>query len=186
MGVQRSNRHKRTKTGAKKGIHRKKRKFALTRPASNTKIGEQRIREIRTRGGNSKDRALRLNSGNFAILTEPKQSENQNKNIQKFDVNAFTSFESKIMQVMYHPTNTELMRTNTLTKGSIVKIEGEIIDHLRSLNLSHDKVFSEYLKANCVYGVICSRPGQDGNADGYVLMGEELKFYSERFKKGKK
>ena len=49
---------------------RKKRKFELGRPAAMTKIGEQRIHNVRTRGGNKKFRALRLDHGNFAWGSE--------------------------------------------------------------------------------------------------------------------
>ena len=49
---------------------RKKRKFELGRPAANTKIGERRIHNVRTRGGNIKFRAMRLDHGNFAWGSE--------------------------------------------------------------------------------------------------------------------
>lgn len=50
--------------------HRKKRKYELGRPAANTKIGVQRIHTVRTRGGNKKYRALRLDHGNFSWGSE--------------------------------------------------------------------------------------------------------------------
>jgi small subunit ribosomal protein S8e len=38
-----------------------------------------------------------------------------------------------------------------------------------------------------ILAAIASRPGQCGRADGYLLEGEELEFYSKRVsKKGKK
>lgn len=163
MGIQRSNRHKRTKSGAKKGISHKKRKHALARPPSNTKIGENRVRPVRVRGGNIKQRALRLNTGTFKLG----------------DVSA----NVKIMQVMYHPTNTELMRTNTLTKSSVVRIES---DQLASATLRcDDPIASDLAQRNIIYGIVESRPGQTGNVEGSVLVGEELAFYMDRFKKGK-
>jgi len=42
----------------------------LGRPASNTKLGPQRIHTVRTRGGNKKYRALRLDTGNFSWASE--------------------------------------------------------------------------------------------------------------------
>lgn len=49
---------------------RKKRKFMLGRPAAMTKIGPKRIHVVRTRGGNKKFRALRLEGGNFSWGSE--------------------------------------------------------------------------------------------------------------------
>uniref|UniRef100_A0A2L2Z433 40S ribosomal protein S8 n=1 Tax=Parasteatoda tepidariorum TaxID=114398 RepID=A0A2L2Z433_PARTP len=49
--------HKLRKTGGKRKPSRKKRKFALGRPAANTKNGPQRIHTVRNRGGNKKYRA---------------------------------------------------------------------------------------------------------------------------------
>jgi small subunit ribosomal protein S8e len=34
--------------------------------------------------------------------------------------------------------------------------------------------------------VISSRPGQSGRADGYILEGKELEFYSKKLEKKKK
>ncbi|KAM0677141.1 ribosomal protein S8A [Binucleata daphniae] len=171
MGIQRSDRHKRTKTGAKKGIHNKKRKYALHRQPSHTKIGETRVRPLRVRGGNIKKRALRLNQGEFTLRSH------QLTDTYKIDV------------VMYHPTNTELMRTNTLTKSSVVKISNEAaISKIKSVcdNKSADKAFHENLEKSVLYGIIDSRPGQDGYSNGHILQGEELEFYMARFKKSKK
>lgn len=50
---------------------RKKRKFELGRQSAMTKLdSSKRIHEVRTRGGNVKYRALRLDSGNFAWGSE--------------------------------------------------------------------------------------------------------------------
>ncbi len=57
-------------------MHKKKRKFETGRQAANTKLvaaGEKRVRPVRTRGGNIKWRALRLESGNFSWGTQGKQ-----------------------------------------------------------------------------------------------------------------
>merc|ERR1712146_858547 len=70
-----------------------------------TKLMEKRVRSIRTRGGNSKHRALRLNMGNFNWGSEQ---------IAK---------KSKIINVVYNPVSNELVRTNTLTKGTICYID---------------------------------------------------------------
>ena len=67
MGICRDSRHKRRATGGKRFNDRKKRKFELGRPPTNTKIGVKKVSEVRTRGGNKKFRALRLESGNYSL-----------------------------------------------------------------------------------------------------------------------
>ena len=60
---------------------------------------------IRVRGGNIKKRALSLEAGNFSYLS---------LNVTR---------KTKIISVVYNSTNNELVRTNTLVKGSIIQIE---------------------------------------------------------------
>ncbi|KAJ1562924.1 40S ribosomal protein [Cladochytrium tenue] len=105
MGISRDSRHKRNATGAKRAHYRKKRKFELGRQAANTKIGAKRIHTVRVRGGNLKFRALRLDSGNFAWGSE------------------HCTRKTRIISVRYNATNNELVRTNTLVKGSIIEID---------------------------------------------------------------
>merc|ERR1712048_1239762 len=106
MGISRDSRHKRRLTGGRMPIHKKKRKFESGKPAANTKLAEKRVRHVRSRGGNTKHRALRLNKGNFMW-----QSEGVTKT-------------SKIVNVVYNPVSNELVRTNTLTKGTICYVDG--------------------------------------------------------------
>ena len=60
---------------------------------------------IRVRGGNTKFRALRLEAGNFSWGTES------------------VTRKARIIRVVYNASNNELVRTNTLVKGSIVEID---------------------------------------------------------------
>lgn len=105
MGISRDSRHKRAATGAKRAQFRKKRKFELGRQAANTKIGAKRIHTVRVRGGNKKFRALRVETGNFSWASEG------------------ISRKTRLANVVYHPSNNELVRTNTLTKSAIVQID---------------------------------------------------------------
>ena len=89
----------------KKKKWRKKRKYELGRQSSNTKIGSKKISMVRVRGGNYKKRALSLDIGNFSYLS---------LNVTR---------KTKIISVVYNSTNNELVRTNTLVKGSIIQIE---------------------------------------------------------------
>merc|ERR1712224_526336 len=70
MGISRDSFHKRRKTGGKLTRWKMNRKYELGRQSSDTKIGHKRIRTVRTRGGNTKYRALRLDTGNFAWASE--------------------------------------------------------------------------------------------------------------------
>ena len=105
MGISRDSRHKRAATGAKRAHYRKKRKFELGRQPAMTKIGAKRVHTVRVRGGNLKFRALRLDTGNFSWGSES------------------TTRKTRILGVVYNPSNNELVRTNTLTKGGIIQID---------------------------------------------------------------
>lgn len=70
-----------------------------------TKLGAKRIHPVRTRGGNLKHRALRLESGNFAWGSE------------------HTTRKTRIIGVVYNASNNELVRTNTIVKSCIVQID---------------------------------------------------------------
>lgn len=71
MGISRDSRHKRAATGARRAHYRKKRKFELGRQAAMTKLDTtKRIHTVRTRGGNVKYRAIRLDTGNFSWGSE--------------------------------------------------------------------------------------------------------------------
>merc|ERR1712032_1193293 len=91
--------------GGRREKFRKKRKFEMGRPAAMTRIGEKRIHEVRTRGGNRKFRALRLDSGNFSWGTE------------------VCTRKVRILDVTYNASNNELVRTKTLVKGAIILID---------------------------------------------------------------
>lgn len=94
-----------------------------------TKIGEKRIKKIRVRGGNYKFRALRLNAGNFIWQSET------------------AVFKTKINAVVFHPSDPELIRTNTLVKNSIVKIDAAPFKNFlikKYFGLKTDKEVAEF------------------------------------------
>ena len=70
MGICRDSRHKRRETGGRRQSIHKKRKFEMGRQPAMTKIGPKKIQVVRGRGGNSKFRAQRLETGNFSWGTE--------------------------------------------------------------------------------------------------------------------
>ncbi|KAJ1917671.1 ribosomal protein S8A [Mycoemilia scoparia] len=204
MGISRDSRHKRSHTGAKRAQFRKKRKFELGRQAANTKLGAKRIHTVRTRGGNIKFRAMRLDTGNFSWASES------------------VTRKARISNVVYNASNNELVRTNTLVKGAVVQIdatpfrqwyEGHYAQVLgkKGKNAERETAIAETQRSNHVqrkiaarqgdakvaqnlddqfvagriYAIITSRPGQSGRADGYILEGKELDFYLSHLQKKK-
>merc|ERR1712178_31950 len=105
MGINRDSRHKRRSTGGRMPIHKKKRKFEMGRQPAMTKLGPSRIRPVRGRGGNIKWRALKLDHGNFSWGSES------------------VTRKSRVLDVVYNATNNELVRTKTIVKNCIVKID---------------------------------------------------------------
>nr|CAD7454262.1 unnamed protein product [Timema tahoe] len=207
-GISRDHWHKRRATGGKRKPLRKKRKFELGRPAANTKLGARRIHTVRTRGGNKKYRALRLDQGNFSWGSEG------------------TTRKSRIIDVVYNASNNELVRTKTLVKNAIVTIDAtpfrqwyeshyalplgrkkgtklpegdaDILSKKRSKKVEKkykarqrlakvETLLEEQFQSSRVLACISSRPGQCGRADGYLLEGKELEFYNRKIKakKGK-
>lgn len=207
MGISRDSRHKRSASGAKRAYYRKKRAFEAGRQGANTKIGAKRIHTVRTRGGNHKYRALRLDSGNFAWASEG------------------CTRKTRVIAVAYHPSNNELVRTNTLTRSAIVQIDAapfrqwyeshygqsigrrrqkaqaakegkEATEEVKKSNSVEKKQAARFaasgkvesavekqFEAGRLYAVVTSRPGQSGRCDGYVLEGEELAFYQKKLHK---
>ncbi|RPA90802.1 ribosomal protein, small subunit [Choiromyces venosus 120613-1] len=204
MGISRDSRHKRSATGAKRATYRKKRAFELGRQSANTRIGTKRIHLVRTRGGNRKFRAIRLEAGNFSWGSEG------------------ISKKTRVIVVAFHPSNNELVRTNTLTKSAIVLIDAapfrqwyeahyglplgkkrgaaakaeaaetapvaksKSVERKLAARASTAKVESALetqFAAGRLYAAISSRPGQSGRVDGYILEGEELAFYQKQLRK---
>jgi len=206
MGISRDSRHKRSATGAKRAYYRKKRAFEKGRQPANTRIGAKRIHLVRTRGGNTKYRALRLDSGNFSWGSEG------------------IARKVRVIVVAYHPSNNELVRTNTLTKAAIVQIDaapfrtwyeahygtnigkgrrqggkaGETAaadttkasksvqakreERLKTSGKIENSLERQF-EAGRLLAVVSSRPGQSGRVDGYILEGDELAFYQRATRK---
>eukprot|EP01133_Synstelium_polycarpum_P007249 gene7249-8427_t len=105
MGISRDSLHKHRHTGAARKPNYKKRKYEMGRQAAKTQIGEKRVRSLRVRGGHLKFRALRLDTGNFSWSSEK------------------VTRKCRIVNVVYNATSNDLVRTNTLVKGSIIQVD---------------------------------------------------------------
>jgi len=204
MGISRDSRHKRSASGAKRAYYRKKRAFEAGRQSAQTRIGAKRIHLVRTRGGNRKFRALRLDTGNFSWGSEG------------------IARKVRVIAVAFHPSNNELVRTNTLTKSAVVQVDAapfrvwyeahygqqlgrrrqqkagqEVVEPEKGKSKSVEKKHAERMaamgkvepalekqfEAGRLYAVVASRPGQSGRVDGYILEGEELAFYQRQLRK---
>lgn len=180
------------------------RRYELGRVAANTKLSSNVcVRTVRVRGGNSKFRALRLDSGNFSWGSEA------------------TTRKTRILDVVYNASNNELVRTQTLVKNAIVQIdaapfkqwykqhygvevglkkknaaaaeteEEKKSNHVkrklrqRNQNRKLDQALDDQFSIGRLYACISSRPGQCGRADGYILEGKELEFYAKKMQKKK-
>jgi small subunit ribosomal protein S8e len=182
--------------------HYPSRAFEKGRQPANTRIGAKRIHIVRTRGGNRKFRALRLESGNFSWGSEG------------------IARKVRVIVVAYHPSNNELVRTNTLTKAAVVQIDaapfrqwyeahyGTSLGRRRQVKGAEteeekkksnsvakkqedrlkrvgkiESALERQFEAGRLYAVVSSRPGQSGRVDGYVLEGEELAFYQRAIRR---
>jgi len=210
MGISRDSRHKHRKTGGRRNIHQKKRKFEMGRPAALCKLGHRRVRPVRGRGGNMKFRALRIDAGSFSWGSE------------------HCAMKVRILDVVYNATSNELVRTKTLTKNSIVQVDAQpfkqwylkkygvelgkkkadkakeagkekekeeevkksrhVIAKLkaRAAKQKLDPLIEDQFQSGRLLAAIASRPGQSGCCDGYVLEADELTFYKKKLEKKKK
>ncbi|GMH38550.1 hypothetical protein BSKO_06434 [Bryopsis sp. KO-2023] len=208
MGITRGTLTKKKPTGGRRVKYRKKRKYELGRQAANTRLSSNVcVRKVRCRGGNIKKRALRLDSGSFSWPSE-----------------AYTR-RTRIVDVVYHPTSNDLVRTKTLVKAAIVQVDAHpfkqwyqshygvelgvknkegvteimpdfdkmegteddkkaIKDRLNARRALDPKV-AEHFQTGRLLACISSRPGQCGKADGYILEGKELEFYTRKMQKKK-
>merc|ERR1719386_65691 len=194
MGICRDSRHKRRHTGGKRTSIKKKRKFELGRPMASTKLGAKRIHLIRTRGGNEKRRALRLEQGNFSWGSE------------------VSTHKTRILDVVYNASDNDLVRTKTLVKNAVVQIDAtpfklfylkhyglskdffnqakgdSKFDDQKRSNKSQRKIdanrkqqildgeLEDQLKQGRFLACVSSRPGQSGRADGYIWRDQNLRF----------
>ena len=203
MGINRDSRHKRRLTGGRMPIHKKKRAFEKARPVSNTKLvsDQARIRRVRVRGGNFKFRALRLKEGNFNWASEGTTRKTRILNVvynasNNELVRTNTLVKNCIVQIDATPfsqwyVNHYGVNLNT-KKAKDVKVEDKKskraqarIDERKKTRVIDPKVAEQFAQQRLL-ACISSRPGQSGRADGYILGGKELEFYSKKIDARKK
>jgi len=97
--------HKRKKTGGRRLIWRKKRKYERGGEPVETILGEKRIRVDRVKGGNIKIRVLKEDKANLYLPNEKKV------------------VKSRIIKVIENPANRDYSRRGVITKGAIILTE---------------------------------------------------------------
>ena len=203
MGINRDSRHKRRLTGGRMPIHKKKRAFEKARPVSNTKLvsDQARIRRVRVRGGNYKFRALRLKEGNFNWASEGATRKTRILNVvynasNNELVRTNTLVKNCIVQIDATPFSQWYVNhygvNLNIKKAKDVKVEDKKskraqarIDERKKTRVIDPKVAEQFAQQRLL-ACISSRPGQSGRADGYILEGKELEFYSKKIDARKK
>jgi len=205
MGISRDSRHKRRATGGKRAHFRKKRNFEKGRPGADTKLGPTRVHLVRGRGGNMKFRAMRLETGNFSW-----RSEAVAKKVRILDViyNASnnelvrtkTLVKGCVVQIDASPFKSwfdthygiELGKKkkdadgNTINTKSETKRSANAEKKLAKRDATIAENVSKQFNSGRLLALLTSRPGQSGRADGYILEGEELDFYTKMSNKKRK
>ena len=94
---------RRSSTGRRIRYHRGKKRFEVGRETHLTTIGPRRIKNIRTRGNNSKSTAKTID---IAFIVDPKT-----KKTHKTDIKT----------VIDNPANINYIRRNIITKGAVIE-----------------------------------------------------------------
>ena len=90
-------------TGARAKTNRNKRNSEFGRDPAETKIGDRKVKKIRTKGGNEK---IRLTNTQTINVVDPKTNK-----VQVTD----------ILNVVDNTANTHFVRRNIITKGAVVE-----------------------------------------------------------------
>ena len=203
MGISRDSRHKRRLTGGRMPIHKKKRAFEKARPVSNTKLvnDKSRIRRVRVRGGNYKFRALRLKEGNFNWASEATTRKTRILDViynasNNELVRTKTLVKNCIVQIDATPFAQWYLNhygVNLVTKRGVAKTEEKKRSDRSQSRITErqkdrviDPKVTEQFAQQRLFACISSRPGQSGRADGYILEGKELEFYTKKIEARKK
>jgi small subunit ribosomal protein S8e len=103
VSVWHGNLRKKKRSGGRKIVYRKKRKFEQGSFPVETMLGETKRKFLRGRGGNIKSRLL---SDKQACVTDPKSGKTE---------------KVEIMRVVKNPANIDYNRRGVITKGAIVE-----------------------------------------------------------------
>lgn len=132
-------------------------------PAADTRLAAAKLKQVRSRGGNTVTKALRLDHGNFSWASEG------------------VTRKCRIAAVMFDASNSDHVRTNTIVKGAVVNVDSAPFAlwcaETGGPEAGDSAVAEQLRESSRLLARITSRPGKCGRADGYILEGEELAFY---------
>ncbi|MEM0056913.1 MAG: 30S ribosomal protein S8e [Candidatus Geothermarchaeota archaeon] len=97
--------HKKKKSGGKRRIWRKKRRYERGGEPVNTTIGPHKVKVARCKGGGTK---VKLLSVDYANVNDPKTGK---------------TIKAKIMAVIGNDANKEFVKRGIITKGAIIRTE---------------------------------------------------------------
>ena len=90
-------------SGGRAKLNKNKRKYELGKGAAETKIGERKVKKIRSKGGNEK---IRLTNENNINVVNTKTNKVE---------------RAEIIRVVENKANTHFVRRNIITKGAVVE-----------------------------------------------------------------
>jgi small subunit ribosomal protein S8e len=199
MGISRNFRYKSKKTGGRVNVHMHKRKADLARAPSNTKlVGDAKsvaIHLVRARAGMIKRRGLRLEAGNFGWGSEAFASKSRILDVVYNSSNnelvrTKTLVKNCIVQVDAAPFRQHFEKKYNIflgKKGSKdtlaeLKQSGHVkaVAKVAGKNMQIEQILGDAFASGRLLACITSRPGQSGRADGYILEGKELEFYTKK------
>ena len=207
MGIARDTLHKHRATGAKRKVPRSKRKYEMGRQPSMTRMGARKVTTVRVRGGATKYRALRLDHGNFAWASEHCTRKSRMlvvsyNAVSNELVRTNTLVKGAIVQVDAAPFKQWYEKHYGVTLGKAKEESAPAAAStdaaaaapaalsqavlVRQKTRKLESAIEAAFKTGRLLARISSRPGQVGRADGYILEGEELAFYSRKLADKKK
>jgi small subunit ribosomal protein S8e len=205
MGISRSFRYKHKPSGGAVNVHMKKRRHDLGRSPANTKlVGDAKavaVHLVRCRGGLIKRRGLRLDSGNFSWGSESFAAKARILDVVYNSSNnelvrTKTLVKSCIVQVDAAPFRNYFERKYNIflgkkgSKDTLAEIKQsghcKAIAKAAGAKMQMDASLEALFNAGRLYACVSTRPGQSGRADGYILEGKELDFYTRKLASKKK
>lgn len=166
-----------------------------------TKLGSKLVRPVRVRGGNIKMRGLRLETGNFAWGSEAYAGKTRILNVvynasNNELVRTNTLVKGCVVQIDATPFRQFYHRHYgvDIGKKKAGEDDGEKLSARTAEKqkkraedrLDLDQGVADLFQSGRLLARLSSRPGQCGRADGYILEGKELEFYSKAVLKKKK
>merc|ERR1712222_102904 len=163
-------------------------------PRGNDQARSQRIHTLRTRGGNEKYRALRLDTGNFAWASEANACNNELVRTKTLVKNAIVVIDAAPFRQWYESHYAQPLARKKGAK--LTDAEEAVLNRKMSKKTGRkyaerqktsevEKPLLDQFQTGRVLAAISSRPGQCGRSDGYILEGKELEFYLRKIKSKK-